>query len=223
MPQVLLLNVFIVAIALVIYDQLRDDAAPRTQRAAPARAEASADVERRLRLLEANQGAPRTDPSILERLAALESAAKRAPAASAPAPAPDEGKAIDRGKASLSKDEVQRFRKLQDAADRERMLEKNRARVDRALKKASVNLSEEQRKKVHAAHAAFRPRVDEIWGEIKTQANEDAEAGVEVDGEQLWRDGLTRIRTEFAATLTGIVPHQADADAIATALMGAGK
>ena len=114
--------------------------------------------------------------------------------------------------------DVQRFRELQEAVRREDRIKKNSKRVDGILDKLGVNLTPTQRKQVHAAAADFEPNVNRIWGEVKEEARATVKAGGEVDRGEIVTSTMARIQTEFAATLMGVVGHQADAQAIAEAL-----
>ena len=120
--------------------------------------------------------------------------------------------------------EVRKFRQLREAVRREDRAEKNKARVDAALEQA-----------VHQPHAGVNARrstprsrrsspASRISGpRSKTQARATIAAGGEVDRGEIFTSTTALIQQEFAATLTGIVNHQADAEAVAAALMPGGK
>ena len=122
-----------------------------------------------------------------------------------------------------TKAEVARFRKLQEAVRRENSVKANWDRINRQLDKVGVNLTPAQREKVHYAWADFEPRINGIWGEIKTQARTTIDAGGAIDGKALREQGSARIQSEFAASLAEVVNHPADADAIAAALTARGQ
>jgi len=230
----LLLNVVTVVLAVLIYDQVRGETpgSSDTRALRPAdRAADSAEFERRLAALEAvrreSLRAVGTDAGIFERLAALEEAARRdgsgglaAEQASDERIPEKEGAATPmRKRNEPSESEVLRFRQVREAVRRDDSVKKNQKRVDGALDKLSIRLTKRQRKRVHAALAAFEPRVGEIWTEVKTQARATIAAGGEVDRGEIVTSTQALIQKEFAATLTDVVSHEADAAAIAEALM----
>lgn len=232
--QVFFLNIVIVVVALVVYDQVRGGAPNASQeRSATSRSRAVEDValEERLALLEAGrrESAALADPHLFDRLEALEAAVQGAAAADG-LPA---GEQTPESRAGMESDspssqataelpspmEIRRFRDLQEAVRREDSIKRNKARVDGALSKLPFRLTKRQRTKIHYAFAAFEPRVDEIWTEVKAQAQATIAAGGEVSRAEIVPKTMAVIQQEFAQTLTGIVDRPADADAIATALM----
>ena len=227
--QVLLLNVAIVSVALVVYDQLRSE--PTSQRRASAsRSDNTAELEARLSVLEAKSRALRAAPRASSRLDAPAASedGNAAPADAAPKKTPDGAKPT-RGerpsKAATSdeptKEEVRRFRRLREAVRRQESVKRNWKRVSNALDKLPVNLTEEQRELVHYKYAAFEPRIRQIWGEVKGQAKKTAAAGGQVNREEIVTTATDTMQTEFVETLSEIVPHQADAEAVAEALLPA--
>ena len=227
--QIVLLNVVTVVIALVIYDQLRSEtSSPSRERASTPRTAVAdtADFERRLGALEADRvRAPAADSRVADRVVAPPSPRGQAKPADVPAPeaTPDKPRAPASSADDMpTKSEVRRFRKLQEAVRRENAVKKNRAHVDRALRKLSINLTPKQRDQVHHAYAAFQPQVTRIWTEVKTQARETIAAGGVVDRRAIVPSTQARIQTEFAATLGSIFGHPADAEAVSEALMSGG-
>jgi len=233
LAQVLLINVATVAVALVVYDELRDDAVAQSRVRAPtSRSTREVELEARVHALEVEArtlreaaGAERRVPDPMD--APAKAGALRASPEAEPGAAIDRGPATKAPKARMadqpSSEDVDRFRRLQDAVRRENSIKKNRQRVDGALDKLSINLTPKQRERVHAAVAEFEPNIVRIWGEVKTEARATIEAGGEVDRGQIVSSTQTRIQTEFAATLSEIVNHQADAQAIAEAVHPAGR
>ena len=229
--QIVLINLATVAVALVVYDQLQSDASgPSARRLQQSRVNDTADLEQRLQALEAEfRRVPRaegTDARVMPDEAAREHAAPGA--LPKPEQTQDEARPIERESPLASREEpsakeVRKFRQLREAVRREDRVKKNKARVDGALKKLAINLTQSQRARIHTAFAAFEPRVGEIWTEVKTQAQQTIAAGGDVDRGEIVTSTTAIIQQEFAATLTGIVNHQADAEAIATALMPGGK
>jgi len=229
--QVLFLNVATVAIALVVYDQLQGDSSgSSTDRASSTRSadSGSLEIERRLRALEARSGSQPAARSSGAPTGEVPLPTSSAPTGGLPAPIRERegGDANDEASAPIDKEpteeDIRRFRQLQEAVRRQNAVKKNWERVDRALNKAGVNLTPKQRRQVHEAYADFEPRIMRICGEIKTQARATVEAGGEIDRAALGEQANAQIQTEFAATLTGIVNHQADAEAVATALTARG-
>ena len=229
---VLLLNLATLGVGIVVYDQLRRDAASPVAEVEGVRSD-SAALEPRIEALEADRrpvlGGGGIDPRLLARLEALEALVEAQvttadPERAAPEELPTEAdplapKATPDGP---SPDEMRRWRKVRDAVRREDSIKKNHARFDRALDKLPFGLTPRQRQKIYAAHAAFEPRIGEIWGGIKAQAQETIAAGGAIDGQALRAQGAAQIQQEFADTITGIV-HQTDAEAVAGAMLGRGK
>ena len=60
--------------------------------------------------------------------------------------------------------DVERFRKLQEAAARQRRFRKNATRIDKTLEGLGIALSDEQRKRLVETYTAFEDRRNEIWG-----------------------------------------------------------
>jgi hypothetical protein len=225
----LALNVVVVALALVAYDQLRSDAAPETQ--VNAIDTTDDGLERRIDALETERRRPRrsaeTDPSVLARLDALEERSAPAVDRQTAGDTPAETSAAEGGppKPSLAeptKAETKRFRQLRDAVRREDAVKKNARRIDAILGNLQVSLTDAQRTKVHNAYAAFQSRVGEIWGEVKARAQETTANGGDVDRATIVADTTAVIQEEFAESLGTIVPP-ADAELIAAGLLAGGK
>ena len=104
---------------------------------------------------------------------------------------------------------------------RQESVKRNRKRVNAALKNLSINLTEEQRELVHLKYAAFEPQIRVIWGEAKKQAQVTAKAGGDVNRADIVATTTETIQSELAKTLTDVVDHEADAQAIAEALVPA--
>ena len=236
--QVLLINLATVAAALVVYDQLRTEGSgPSRGRASP-RVTDTAALEGRLSALEAERhpslrAEAGTDARVFERLDELEAAVWGGYAAAtgglpATNPTPDETRPTDPPPSAASPDvptavDIRRFRQLREAVRREDSVKRNKARVDRALDKLSVRLTKRQRARIHVAFAAFEPRVKEIWTDVKDQAQKTIAAGGDVDRGEIVTSTTATIQQEFATTLTGIVDHPADAEAVAKTLMPGGR
>ena len=228
---ILLLNVAVVSGGIFAYDQLR------TEEPAPAEPEAPAtvdfgDLEARLEALESQPSpalqAEGLDPRVAKRLEALAlriealETRKAIEAAVADEPAPDVGskpKPMPSGeepKGEPTKEEVERFKKLQSAAHRARRIERIAKRVKSRLASLDVSLTPEQQKKLVAAYADFEPRRDEIWVEVKTNTPDTTPRE---DWGQIITDTNARIQREFTERITPFIP-QADAEAISEGLLG---
>ena len=231
LTQVLLLNLATVVVALVVYDQLLSDASPTPGHASTSRSNATytVDLERRLSALEAESRAVRTESRATNRLDAPEATGQAHAAPGDPAPREtSEGtkptKSERPSKAASTEPtaaEVRRFRQLREAVRRQESVKRNWKRVSSALKKLSINLTEEQRELVHFKYAAFELQIRQIWGQAKSQAQVTAKAGGDVNRADIVATTTATSQNEFAKTISDIVPHQADAQAIAEALVPA--
>ena len=231
---VLLLNLATVGGALIVYDELRSDPPP------PGESDgmATAALERRIQALEAVEPRPTlqgpgVNPLIFERLDALEEAL-RAQATTGGRPATDGPPSSEQAPDEASRtppalsfsppsdeeptqEEVQRFRRLMTAMRREDKAREDRRRVGRALDNLSLNLTASQREEVLTAHVAFAPRVQEIWEEVKVQAQATIAAGGNVNRAVIVKETTALIQQEFAQALTSVV-HPTDAETIAASL-----
>lgn len=233
---VVALNVVTIAVALVAYDVLRSDGEP--PEAAP-EIDASR-IEARLDALESEprraRRAPTAEPDILRRLAALEAVRGSVSPTVAVEPVgegePAAAGAFDEGPgdepprrpadAQPSDDEIARFRRVAAAVRAEDMARKNAKRINRVLDALPVNLTEEQRQGVHTRWASFQPRVNEIWTQVKQEAQATVKAGGSVDRETIVTDTHAVISDEFAGLLGGLI-NPADSETIADALAAGGK
>ncbi len=227
----LLLNVALVVVALVVYDQLRtEDVRPR-ESVLEGSAESEA-VLARLAALERARAptlqATGTDARVLARLAALEEAlGPRAPSSDAP----EDGGPVLTGRAPTAPlasadeptdDEIRRFRKLRAAVQQQERMEKIAAHVDERLAKLPIKLSKRQRAKIHAAYSEFRPRIGQIWQQAKEEAQETMKAGGTVDRGEIVETTTTKIQQEFAGMIDGVV-SSADAESISETLLAGGR
>jgi len=225
-----------VAVALVAYDVVRTEPEAPTDMNEAVTVDTSA-LEDRLDALESDRRRTRRpggpDQGVLARLAALESATPARGATVAPDATPvpnDEVAAAAMGDAASSnvvadeptKSEIARFRRLAAAVRKEDTLRKNVRRVDRLLDALPINLSDEQRDGVHSRWASFQPRIREIWGEAKQEAQRTSAAGDEVDTDALVADTQAVIQNEFAGLLGGLIAP-AESATIAEALTARGK
>jgi hypothetical protein len=227
LPYVVL-NVFLVAAGIFVYDQLRNDGpAP----AAPAGVQPVdlGGIEARLAALEAQREpllrAQGSDASLLQRLEALEGRFEAARPASAPgADAEDPERPSPTPAASASKDDptpeaVARFRKLQEYVNREERARVQRGRIMARIAKLGIRLTAKQQERLVQAYVAFQPRVSEIWGEAKTRAMDDRD---EVDWPTVIAETTVVIQQEFTQQVSSFITAP-DAEAIAGALYARGK
>ena len=218
---VLLLNLVVVIGALLIYDQLRgDDPKPERTRT---RVENDGSLEQRVGALEAARHEVVTETSAPE-----ESTAGQAPVDGPAAPeelSPKESalRALGATPAAPSRLEIQRFRQLRAAVEREDRIERNRERVDGALDKLPFRLTTRQRERIHGAFADFEPRIDEIWTEAKEEARQTVAAGGKVDRQRIVTTVGEIIQKAFAETIAGVVDRPADAEIVAETLLPARK
>lgn len=223
----LLAQAALTAGGLWIYDTLRD--APASVADAPPAAMDPdlGDLDARLRKLE---GAPApglqgTGPDlseVLARLEVLEDAARHPSPETPPAADVSSDAEPTRADAEPTIEDMEHFRKLRDAAAKADRAEKERARVRKALAKTGLRLTSAQQAKVGDALAAFRPRVDAMWREMKQDAETRMQDGEELDYKELIRTTQTRIQQAFATTLEPIVAVR-DAETIAQTLLPWGK
>jgi len=228
-----LVNLAVVVLALVVYDQIRGEGSPpSSSRATSQRSGVSdeIDIERRLRALEAKLAAlpeeKNWDAAVMRELEKARAAPATKPDvpsdATDAAPIRDERTAAPAPTGEPTEADLARFRKLRRAVQREDTIQKNRDRIDRRLDKSGVLLTPEQRENVHHAWAEFQPRVTAIWSGIKADAETVMAAGGQIDGKALREQGSAQIQSELAAALADTVNHQADAEAVATALTARG-
>ncbi len=227
---ILLLNVATAAGAIVVYDQLRDEPAPRD--AVVTGSVDTTDLERRLAALESDrrpQLETKLDASVLDRIEALESA--EAPSSESGADSSSSGERPSEETVAPfasaadwqpTPEDVQRFRTLRKAVERDDRIMKNAERVERALKKLALGLDEKQRSGITEAFTDFQPRIRQIWDEVKTEAQATIAAGGTIDRREIVASTTVLIQQEFAEALTNVVSH-ADAEAVAAALMAGGK
>ncbi len=224
----LLLNLATVGVALFVYDQARSASEPANvvmERGADTEA-----LEQRIRDLEAARApsltATGTDPRLVERITALEAAAGSG-GTDEPGEHPQLAGRGPSRPATLSDapptdDEIRWFRKLRNAAQRADRIKRNAGRVDRAIEKAGLKLSKQQRTRIYAAFTDFEPQVDVFWREAKREAQETMRAGGKIDRMEIVETTTAAIQDAFVDEIDDVV-SQADAESIARALMPGGK
>lgn len=231
LPAVIALNLVTVLLALLAYDALR--APPETivvggeEPAEVAPVKDDDHLERRVDALEqGHKRVPRTvptDPALLARLDALEAqladrSEARAATVGAESPPTIDPVVPDEPTAA----EIQWFRDLQAAVKRDDLVKRNRARIDKVLDGLPVNLTDAERDAVHEAYAAFQPRVNEIWTEVKMEAEQVAKSGGTIDRRTIVEDTQQVIAAELTEVL-GEVVQATDAATISNALVNRGK
>lgn len=231
LPVAIALNLVTVVLALLAYDALR--APPEAivvggdEPAEVAPEKDDDHLERRVDALEqGHKRVPRTaptDPALLARLDALEAKLDDRPEPRAATAEPENPPTVD----PVVPDEptaaeIQWFRDLQAAVKRDDAVKRNRARLDKMLDGLPVNLTDAERDAVHEAYAAFQPRVNEIWTEVKIEAEQVAKSGGTIDRRTLVEDTQQVIAAELTEVL-GEVVSATDAATISNALVNRGK
>lgn len=221
----LLMNAAVVGLALLAYDQLRDQAPAGGANLDDASA-LSALEERVVALERSKPVELRTDggmSSLRQRIEALEAGLATARAAAAvpssetvgrPGVAPSSETVARPGSAEPTDDELRRFRRMRDAARAKERGDKERKRLDLALAKAGIPLAPKQREQVLATQKQFAARRTELWGEAKRRG---AEEGANADWPTIIRETNGLVRREFSTQIAEFLP-QADADAVAEAV-----
>jgi hypothetical protein len=191
-------------------------------------AASSGDLERRIRELEAerdadkhaaqaagleNQTQAQTIAQLAQRLKALEEknaalvaatgSTGSAPATSATPSAPVALLAPPASDGSFSDDQLATFRKLWDAADKQKNMEQQADRVKKRLAAAGVSLTPQQEEAVVKLQANYQERMREIF-------REGFAAGGDQTGQ---RAKLDELRGQFETDLRSVVPA-GDADKI---------
>lgn len=228
LPQ-LLLNVAVVGVALFAYDGLRSEPVPQSAVTAPV---SDVDIENRVAALEAARSPTLEARSPASLNAAFEArlreierrleAVRTSPATAGAAPAgtekPPPPLFLAGADDAPSPEEVQRFLRIQKAAREEEKVLRYRRQVEGRLKKLDLSLTTNQREKLVRTFAAFQPRRNAIWSEVKSSAQA---GGAEVDWESVMRDTQSRIRSEFTQQTAAFLSRP-DAEAVASSLFPGG-
>jgi hypothetical protein len=224
LPTVLL-NVAVVLVAIVVYDQVRGRPPGRSK--APSSNERLSDaieaLDARVGMLESGspEGLPAAaaDDRLLERIEDLErQLGMDAPGAAALPPVE-----TVRSTASIgdepTPEELEEFQRLASAARRQERIKRIGRRVDAAAEEHRIVLTAAQRDKLIGAYEAFEPRRTEIWAETKAKGAEQGEAAnwellIRRTNEVIYREFAERISTFLSAS---------DAELLATTLNTAGR
>ena len=216
MLPILLINLVVTGGALVIYDQMQGESRPVTYGMDGADPVVLGDIESRLmRLEEAGGGAPALagagSESILRRLEALE---QRPSGPAGSRPRPDAGSDEDAGHAStdgpilsfsedgdVSDDDVRRVRKLMDAANEQRRLEREREQLARLLERLEIRMDDKQQEQYLAARRDRQEKMGTLFRNLRR--------GPDVDREQMMQqinEGRAKLNEEFATTINKFLP-----------------
>lgn len=205
----LLMNLVVVGGGIAAYDHLRaDDPATMTDVAAIDPVDLAAMEDRIVeRLNSADQPVLRAsgvDPRLTARIEALEKhMGARAPVdagsaspSSSVSEKPAEGFAMpalsEGGEVEPSEDEVKRFRKIMEAAERQRRDEREAERLQQMLARLEIDLNPEQQKQLLEAQRGFRRKM----GETMRTAFQGG------GGREAAREAMEGLREEYTTTLT---------------------
>ena len=212
---ILLINLVVTGGALVIYDQMQSEGGSATYDMSGADAVEIADLETRLARLENSGGQPAlagaADEGLLRRVEALEarqaggSSASRASgdAGSADAPARADGGPITSFSedGDISDDDVNRFRKLMDAANEQRRLEREQEQLANLLERLEISMDDKQQEQYLGARRERQRKMGEMFRNLRR--------GPDVDREQMMEQingARTKINEEFAVTINKFLP-----------------
>lgn len=216
----LLLNVVVAGGAILVYDQLRAPV-PATTASDETSVDTPTDLEARLAALEA-KGRPLLEArgagaAVEDRLARLEqemqALAERLGETPAIAPGKTPGSAPTKTFGVPTKEEIEHYRKIRDAANFDRVLKRSETRVDAVTKAREIRLSDQQREAVIEAHARFQARESDIWREAK----QSGRAQGEPDWATIIPETDARVRREMRERLEQVV-DAGTAEALATGL-----
>ena len=215
---VLLMNLALVVGGIVIYDQLRAEAPSTTYEAGGIDSVTVANMTDRIRALEdRSPGLKATglDPNLLARLERLE--AKLA----IPLPAAPRGEAAGEEPGATTTEggfalpdlaegekpadaDVQRFRRMMDAAEELRREERERERLLAQLKDLDITLNPQQTEKLVEATRAYREKIGEVWRNAFQTPR--AQEGDREAAREAARVGMETLREEFAVTINKFLP-----------------
>jgi len=213
---ILLINLAVTGGALVIYDQMQGEAGSATYDMAGADSVAMADVETRLARLEKNTAAPALagagNEGILRRLEALEGSRadsgtrpSESGMASADGPAGSNAGPIttfsDDG--DVSDGEVRRFRKLMDAANEQRRLEREREQLASLLERLEIEMDDKQQEQFLTARRARQEKMGQMFRDLRNNREPGG------DREQFMtkiNEGRAKLNEEFAVQINKFLP-----------------
>lgn len=215
---ILLMNVALVGGGIFVYDQMREEGPATTYESSGADHVEIAGLADRVAALEGRTPGLRAtgvDAGILARIEALESkSAVRAPDAASsgsagetPSTAGTDGgmamPTLDDG-VEPTADEVQRFRKMMEAAERMRREERERDRLLAQLKELEISLNPKQTEQLMSATRDYRSKIGDVWRKSFSGAREPG-ADREAMREQA-RQGMETLKEEFAVTINKFIP-----------------
>lgn len=218
------LNVAVVVVAIVVYDQLHFQG-PAPQQSPTPTAElqdALESLEARMRAIESAPPAALSAAGIDARL--IDELERRLGAAAPivepdPAASPPDELANPSVEGDPSAAEVEKFRKLAEAARKVSRESRILRRVNQAIEKLGIAVTDEQKEQLVAALVAFEPRRDELWETAKARG---AEQGESVNWVVIIRDTTEAIRREFTEQISSFIPGN-DAAVLSEALNTDGK
>lgn len=212
---ILLINLVVTGGALVIYDQMHSESnVPSYDTAGPDSIDL-ADIETRLAQLERRDGTPglagAADATLLRRVEELEARAGGTSSASGgtaesggsmTAGGPDSGPITSFSEeGDVTDAEVSRFRKLMDAANEQRRLEREREQLANLLERLEISMDDKQQEQYLTARRDRQRKVGEMFRSMRR--------GPDVDREQMMEQinqGRTKINEEFAVTINKFLP-----------------
>lgn len=216
---ILLINLVMVGGALVIYDQMQSSSGGATYDMSGADPVDLADIETRLARLESREGQPALagggNESILRRLEALERSSPGAatvaagdsgsaePSSDAPS-RPDSGPITSfSNDGDITEGEVSRFRKLMDAANEQRRLEREREALARTLEQLDIEMDDQQKEQYLAARQERRRMMGEMWQKLRENRTPDTPREEIMEQMNAGRD---KVNEAFAITLNKFLP-----------------
>ncbi len=212
---ILLINLVVTGGALVIYDQMQGDKPGGTYDMGADGVDLS-DIEARIASIEARgDNAPGLatagGEAILRRLEALEAGNGSSTAdgseggmrtADAPAGsgAPSSG-SYTAAEGDVSEEEINRFRKVMDAANEQRRLEREREQLANLLERLEISMDDKQQEKYLAARRDRQTKMRDVFRNLRR--------GEGVDREQMMEqinEGRAKVNEEFAVVINKFLP-----------------
>ncbi|MDJ0523162.1 MAG: hypothetical protein QNJ90_13920 [Planctomycetota bacterium] len=213
---ILLINAVLVGGGIVIYDQLRDEGPATSYEASGVDPVEVQNLRDRIAALEGRTPglkATGIDSNLLARLEKLEGRlASREPMRSSAPDQPSSSGSTDGGMAmpelaegeEPAREDVQRFRRMMEAAEQLRREERERERLLASLKDLEITLSEKQTDQLMTATRDYRRKIGEMWRTAFSGArgpDGDREAAREKA-----RQGMESLREDFAVTINKFIP-----------------
>jgi hypothetical protein len=222
---ILLLNVVTVGGALVVYDQMRTD--PATPSEYGVLTSDTSELEARVASLERRRSdnAPvlqsdGIDDRILDRLDDLERMVSARPVAvreasesaggeRAPSMSGEPGAdplAATNGGEGPTEEAIARYRALEKAARDQERQERERKRIDEALTKLDIRLTDTQKDKLTTAYTAYQERRGEVFRSAMTKAREARDAGSDANWGEVMAEARNLVQQEFTTEISSFIP-----------------